>query len=288
MSDEGREGLAENRARWDELVDHHLTSRFYDVDGFRAGRDTLSPIERAALGDVSGQDLVHLQCHFGLDTLSLARSGARVTGVDFSGRAVAAARALRDEIGVPARFVQSEVTAAPAALSGAQFDIVYTAWGVLSWLPDLRAWGQAVAALLRPGGRFFIAEIHPVAWLFDTSGSPSDSGVRQVWDYFGRGRCFSIDEPSSYAAPGVTLRNSREHIWLYELAQVITVLLEAGLTLTAIAEHDASCSAILPGMTQRADGMWVLPAGRPSLPLSFTLSATKSALTAATPPAASR
>lgn len=275
MADDVQRGLAENRARWDELVPHHVASDFYDVAGFRAGRDTLSPIERDGLGDVSGRSLVHLQCHFGMDTLSLARSGARVTGVDFSERAVAAARKLSHEIGVPARFVCSEVTRAAESLGGEQFDIVYTAWGVLGWLPDLSAWARTVAALLRPGGRFFIAETHPIAWLFDTDGFPGTDGTTQNWDYFGRGRQFSTEGDGSYAAPDAALTHRTEHFWIYELAQVITALLDAGLTLTAFAEHDATCNAMLPGMTQRADGMWVLPEGRPSLPLSFTISARK-------------
>ncbi|MFT5686071.1 MAG: SAM-dependent methyltransferase [Myxococcota bacterium] len=275
MSDGAQVGLTENRARWDELVAHHVGSEFYDVDGFRSGRDTLSPIERAGLGDVSGKSLVHLQCHFGMDSLSWARSGAIVTGVDFSPKAIAAATALSQEIAVPARFVVSEVTAASEALSGEQFDIVYTAWGVLGWLPDLSAWAHTVAALLRPGGQFFIAETHPVAWLFDpTSAEPTD-GLRQTWDYFGHGRKFSVESAGSYAAPNAPIQNRREHVWIYELAQVITALLNAGLTLTAIAEHDATCSGCLPGMTKRSDGLWVLPEGRPNLPLSFTISATK-------------
>jgi 2-polyprenyl-3-methyl-5-hydroxy-6-metoxy-1,4-benzoquinol methylase len=275
MSDDAALGLSENRARWDELVAHHVQSDFYDVAGFRAGRDTLSPIERAGLGDVADRRIVHLQCHFGMDTLSLARSGAIMTGVDFAPSAIAAARALSAEVGVPARFVVSEVTQAPAALDGEQFDMVYTAWGVLGWLPDLAAWGRTVAALLRPGGRLFIAEIHPVAWLFDPTDDSSTDSTRQTWDYFGHGRRFSVESSGSYAAPDAPIRNRRQHFWVYELAQVITVLLDAGLILTAIAEHDACCNGILPGMTQRADGMWVLPPDRPSLPLSFTLSATK-------------
>src|SRR5688500_14181790 len=127
--------LQQNQRHWDELVAIHTSSRFYDVDSFLAGECTLLPIERDALGDVANKSLVHLQCHFGLDTLSWARRGARVTGVDFSRKAIAAARELADRANIPARFVESEVTQASHALNGETFDIVFTSWGVLAWLP---------------------------------------------------------------------------------------------------------------------------------------------------------
>jgi len=271
------QALAANRRRWDEMAALHLRGGFYDVDAFREGANTISALERAELGDVAGKSLVHLQCHFGLDTLSWARLGATVTGVDYSAVAIDAARALSAETGVPGRFVRSDVTRAHEALGGETFDVVYTAWGVLGWLPDLPAWAWAVGALLKPGGTFYIAEIHPVVWLFDPEVAPSnDACTVQTGDYFGYGRTLDLDGSTSYGAPGARLVNHREYSWLYELGQVITLLLDQGLRLEFVREHPFTCNAVLPGMVQRegVEGWW-LPEGRPNLPLSFSIRARK-------------
>ena len=266
----------QNRKRWDELTPHHISSTTYNLEGFRQGRNTLLPLEREELGDVRGRSLAHLQCHFGLDSLSLARMGASVTGIDFSPVAIEAATELACELQLDARFVVSDVYNAHQALKGERFDIVFTSWGVLSWLPDVAAWARTIAALLKPGGRFYIAEIHPVAWLFESNGSsPNSEGQLQTYPYFGEGRPLSLDLEGSYAAPDARLTNRTEHTWLYETGQVINSIIDAGLTLQYFREHQACCKLDLPGMTQGKDKMWRLPQSRLNLPLSFAISAIK-------------
>jgi SAM-dependent methyltransferase len=145
----------------------HVRSEFYDVEGWKSGRRSDPyPLLVSEVGDVAGKDLLHLQCHFGLDTLSWARRGARVTGIDFSERGIEQARLLAAEAGLDARFLVSDVAELPASLAG-EFDIVFTSFGALNWLPDLPRWAEVVAHFTRPGGFFYIAEGHPFAWVFD-------------------------------------------------------------------------------------------------------------------------
>ncbi len=158
--------IATNRALWDDRVPAHVASDFYDVEGFKAGRSALEPFEIEEAGPVDGLDLVHLQCHFGLDTLSWARLGAHVTGLDFSEPAVGSARRLASDVGIDADFVASDVYDAVAALGGRTFDVVYTGLGALNWLPDILRWAGVVDALLRPGGFLYLAEFHPFTDVF--------------------------------------------------------------------------------------------------------------------------
>lgn len=170
-----------NRANWDDRVPIHLASAFYDVDGFRAGASSLRPFETAEVGDVTGQRLLHLQCHIGLDTLSWARRGAVVTGLDFSQPAIEAARSLATDLGIDATFVTADVYDAATALPGQRFDIVYTGTGTgaLVWLPDLSRWAEVVAGLLAPGGFLYLVEGHPFAQVLDDA-----QGKTVVRDYF--------------------------------------------------------------------------------------------------------
>src|SRR5947209_740824 len=162
------EYMATNRKLWDAWTKIHLDSEFYDVASFRNGERPIRirDYEREEIGEVAGRSLLHLQCHFGLDTLSWARLGAEVTGADFSGRAIELARSLAGELGLPARFVHSDVYSLPANLQG-EFDIVFTSYGVLYWLPDLSRWAEVVAHFLKPGGVFYVVEYHPFSQVFD-------------------------------------------------------------------------------------------------------------------------
>ena len=170
-----------NLALWNEWAHLHAGSAFYDVEGFKAGKTSLNPLEMEELGNVAGKTLLHLQCHFGLDSLSWARLGASVTGVDFSDQAIALARSLSQEVGLEAEFVCSDIYELPQVLAG-QFDIVYTSYGVLAWLPDLKNWAAVIAHFLKPGGVFFIAEFHPFAMVFDNS--ETATGLRIQYPYF--------------------------------------------------------------------------------------------------------
>lgn len=260
--------LDANRTRWDALVPVHAASRFYDVEGFLAGRCTLLPYEREALAaEVEGRSMAHLQCHFGLDTLSWARRGAEVTGIDFSGVAIARARELAARAKLPATFVESEVTRASDALDGRTFDYVFTSWGVLGWLPDLRAWARAVAALLRPGGTFYIVETHPTAWLFE---GPE---LERRYGYFYEPEPIREDSPGTYADADAEIGPRVRYSWIYELGHVVSVLLEAGLVIDALEEHDGTCSAIYPTLIRGEDGLFRQPEAALSLPLSFSLRA---------------
>src|SRR5687767_2636968 len=169
-----------NRELWDKWTAVHVESDFYHVDTFKSGDNRIRDYEIAEVGDVTGKSLLHLQCHFGLDTLSWARLGANVTGVDYSEAAVAAARSLARDVGIEARFVQSNVYELPGVLEG-EFDIVYTSRGVLGWLPDLERWADTIVHFMRPGGLFYITEAHPFMYVFDDDESATSLKVK--YDY---------------------------------------------------------------------------------------------------------
>lgn len=267
-----------NQARWNELAPLHARSTFYDVASFKAGRNTLLPLERAELGDVAGKSLLHLQCHFGLDTLSWARLGARVTGVDFAENAIAQARALNDELGLDATFVAANIYDVPNLLAGA-FDIVYASYGVLCWLGDLPAWGRVIAHFLKPGGRFYIAEDHPFASTFhsDTTGLHLD----RRYPYFHSQASVSPapvrdDYDGSYADPRAALTHRTSYEWPHTLGEIINALLEAGLRLDFLHEFPFCAWQRFPCMRQDDDGWWRLPQEwRDNLPLTFSLQAMK-------------
>lgn len=265
------EAMAVNRRFWEEAVPVHVASAFYDVDGFRRGRCTLSPIESAELGDVSGLRVAHLQCHFGMDTLSLVRRGAVVTGFDYSSAAIAAARRLSDETGLEARFVAANVYDAPSVADDT-FDLVFTTWGVLSWLPDLEAWGEVVARLLHPGGRFYLAEAHPAVHWFDET-APASAPLLHRHDFRGHGAPLFFDEPGSYADPEAPIENTVEYAYVYTLEGVVSALARAGLVIDFLHEHDALAWQALPALEPGDDGLWRMPAERPRIPLSFSIAA---------------
>jgi SAM-dependent methyltransferase len=262
--------LAANQALWDMWTSYHVTSPFYDVPGFKAGRDSLDPITLAGPGDVRGKSLLHLQCHFGLDTLSWARRGATVTGVDFSERAITAARALATELHLPATFVHSNLYDLPQHLTG-HFDVVFTSYGVLGWLPDLEGWAQVIAHFLKRG-IFYIVEAHPFALLFDER--RDDAQLRLRESYFRSPEPLREEEQGSYAVPAAPVQ-SVSYVWLHRLADIIGSLLRAGLRLVSFEEYPFMSWPFFPWMERRADGMWQLPSGQGDIPLMSSLQATK-------------
>ena len=266
--------LRENQALWDAWTRVHETSEFYDLDGFKRGGVRLSAYELDEIGAVDGLDLLHLQCHFGIDTLSWARLGAHVTGADFSPAAVALARRTADEIGHPdARFVESNVYDLPANLDG-DFDVVYTSKGVLGWLPDIRGWARVVAHFVRPGGRFYIAEIHPIAEAFENEGvAPGE--LRLTYPYWEHDAPLTFAVAGSYADRTATVPVEREHGWDHSLGEVVTALIDAGLEIRTLREYPF-CEWRLDFTVEAPDGTWRLPGdldGR--LPLFFSILATK-------------
>ena len=255
-----------NRALWDERVPIHVASDFYDAEGIVAGRSSLRDFERAELGDVRGLSLVHLQCHFGLDTISWAREGARVAGLDFSERAVEAARELADRAGLAddARFVRADVYDAPQALDGERFDVVYTGLGALNWLPDVERWAHVVRALLKPGGRLYLVEFHPF------TATLADDELTVAYPYFHE-EPLTFEDEGTYADLAAHTTQNRSVEWIHGLGEVVTAILGAGLQITLLHEHDHTLFERWPFLERHADGTYHLPADRPTLPLMYSL-----------------
>jgi SAM-dependent methyltransferase len=266
-----RDHFAANRDLWDAWTRIHEASPMYDLESFRRGRCSLQPREVAEVGDVSGKRLLHLQCHFGQDTLSWARRGAIVTGVDFAPRSIALARDLASELDLPATFVCANVYQLPDDLTGG-FDIVFTSAGVLAWLPDLRPWGAAIARCLVPGGFFYIHEFHPTGDACDWSEGVTEPILRQP--YFRTAAPQRYEESGSYGGPepGVT-RVSYE--WPHSLSEVVGALLEAGLPLEFLHEFPDSIYPHRPFLSQGEDGLWRYDRVEGGLPLMFSLKARK-------------
>jgi SAM-dependent methyltransferase len=264
---------------WDERVPIHLGSDFYDLDGFKVSQDALRGFEIDEVGDVTGKRLLHLQCHLGTDTLSWARRGAVVTGLDFSGAAVTAAGALASELGWAedhARFVQADVYDAPVALAGQRYDIVYTGIGALCWLPDLPRWARTVSSLLVPGGFLYLAEFHPVGLCLGPDGSAF------AHDYFQR-EAIIYSEPGSYADPDADTRHNRSVWWQHPLGDVLSAVAAAGLRLEFLHEFDFTLFEHVHGMTNGLDDscagssstVFRLPDGRFRVPLLYSLRAAR-------------
>jgi SAM-dependent methyltransferase len=258
------EWLAVNRALWDERVPIHVASAFYDVDAFLAGGSTLRSFELEEVGEVEGLTLVHAQCHFGLDTLSWARRGARVTGLDFSAPAIEAARKLAADAGLEAEFVPADVYAAVEAIGGRRFDLVYTGLGALNWLPDIERWARVMASLVAPGGRFYLAEFHPFSAVF------ADDDLTVAYSYF-HTEPFVWDEPGTYADPDAPTVHNRSIEWNHGLGAVVSALIAAGLRIELLHEHDYTLFPRWPFLEQAGNGIYRLPTRTPSLPLMYSL-----------------
>jgi ubiquinone/menaquinone biosynthesis C-methylase UbiE len=266
--------LRANMAWWDEAVGVHAATDFYDVQGFRRGNETLLAVEREELGPhvADGTTLLHLQCHFGLDTLSWARRGAEVVGVDFSEKGIELARRLADEIGLSARarFVRAEVYDLPQVLDRS-FDVVFTSWGVLNWLGDLRRWARVASSFVRPGGLFYLVEFHPFVLMLDDR--EGQTALRPGYPYFHGAEPLRFDEPGSYADPAATVEHTVTYEWIHPLGEIVTALLEAGLEIEHLHEFPYTRGLAFPFLETRDDG-WQHVRGRPDdVPLSFSVMA---------------
>jgi SAM-dependent methyltransferase len=264
------EYVRSNRRLWDDWAAIHEKSAFYGVEGFKAGRSSLFPIELEELGDVSGKTLLHLQCHFGQDTLSWARLGAKVTGVDFSERAIELARSLSEELGIPARFICSDIYDLPEALSG-EFDIVFTSYGVLGWLPDLERWAEVVSRFLRPGGIFYVVEAHPFANVFDDE---EEKDLRVKYPYFHGSEPLRFERRGSYADPEADF-HSVEYVWDHSLSEIVNSLIAEGLQIERLNEFPYCAWRMFSFMERGKDGWWHLKDRHGDIPLMFSLKATK-------------
>ncbi|MFI5011348.1 MAG: class I SAM-dependent methyltransferase [Hyphomicrobiales bacterium] len=265
--------VQENRSTWDERAALHMRDQegFYALDRFRAGEDVLMGIESAEIGDVSGKHVLHLQCHLGLDILSLARRGAIVTGLDFSGEAIKAAQELAEEAELEAHFVQANVYDAERVLEGG-FDAVFVNWGSLNWLPDIPRWAEIVSGLLAPGGFLYLAEQHPYL-----------STMREVDGWIEPGfpwrtpsdRPVVTEAATCYTGDPTPLVNNRLHEWEHPLSEIIGSVLDAGLRLDFFHEHEVLPWQRLPMMVETGDRFYRLPDGQVAMPLSFSLKAYK-------------
>ena len=254
-----------NRAFWDERVPIHTASEFYDVDGFLGGATTLRPFEPEEIGDVRGLSLLHLQCHFGLDTLSWARLGATVTGLDFSQPAIAYAAELAGRAGLEAEWVVSDVLRADEALGGRRFDVVYTGLGALNWLGDIERWADVVRSLIAPGGRLHLVEFHPITDVF------ADETLDVRYDYFHEGPREWPAEPGSYAELEARTEHNATVEFAHPLGEVVSAVAARDLRIELLHEHDYTLFARWPMLRREPGGIYRLPEGTPSLPLMYSL-----------------
>jgi len=262
-----------NRRVWDERAAIHAddTTGFYSLDRFRAGESALHGIEAAELGDVRGKRVLHLQCHIGLDTLRLTRLGAVATGLDFSGAAVNAARRLAGETGLRANFVQGTVDEAPRLTPG-PFDLVFTTWGVLCWLPDMRVWAGAVAAVLAPGGELYCADAHPGFCVLEEFAGK----LLPTYDYWtSPGRPLEFNNATTYTGDPTVMTHQSTREWIHPLSVILGALIDAGLTIAMFREHEVLPWQGVPMLVPAPDGRWRLPDGHPRIPLSFSVKAKK-------------
>lgn len=285
-----------NRASWNEATRAHNSHKADQAGFLRSGGSTLFPEERALLGDVSGKRVLHLQCNSGQDSLSIAALGAEVTGVDISDEAIAFARKLSEASGIRATFERADIYdwLAGAGGGGQPYDIVFCSYGALCWLSDLATWAEGIARVLRPGGRFVTVEFHPLVWMYDIDWT-------RKWDYFWDGRPFEAEEGiTDYVATSEGLLSPSGHLagvegfanphrtfeFQWTIADVVTALIRAGLTIESLAEYPyANGWKGFEGMLVDDQRRTWAPAGTPNLPLMYSLSAVMSRPGGEEPPA---
>jgi len=266
MNDNMNEYFESNQDMWNGYVSIHEKSKFYDVEGFKNGRNSLTFVEREELGDVTGKSLLHLQCHFGLDTMSWARLGARVTGVDFAEKAIEFANSLAKELSINAQFIQSNIYDLPDVLHD-KFDIVYTSYGVLCWLPDLAKWGRVISHFLKTNGTFYILEFHPVRSMFNDDGKITEP-------YFHSEEPVKYEGSGSYADPNADFKHV-SYEWFHSLGDVVNALADAGLRIEFLHEFPFSTSGDCPFLEKREDGFWYHKDKNIKIPLMFSIKARK-------------
>lgn len=260
------EYFAANKTGWNQRTAFHKDSSFYDLKGFREGKTVLNSIELDEVGDVTGKSLLHLQCHFGMDTLDWARRGASVTGLDFSEEAIATANNLATELSLDAHFVCANVYDLDQQITES-FDIVFSSYGVVGWLPDLNKWAQLVAAKVKPGGFFYLAEFHPVVWMFD------DNFEKIIYAYDDQG-VIETELSGTYADREAPIRG-KEYGWNHSLSEVINALIQAGLELTSLNEWMYSPHPCFNKVTEVSTGKWQIEGLEGKIPMVYSIKAHK-------------
>lgn len=271
MQENDKDYIASNKNHWNQRVHIHKDSAFYDVDGFINGNSSLNEIELGEIGDVKNKSLLHLQCHFGMDTLSFARMGAKATGLDFSEDAIFEARKLNDLLGLDATFICNNVyDLLPGNLNNpgiGQFDIIFTSYGVIGWLPDLDAWAACIAHHLAPGGIFYMAEFHPILWMFD------DDFTRIIYPYHNAG-VIKTKIQGTYAQRDAPIEGY-EYGWNHGISEVINALTGRGLEIKFFNEHNYSPYNCFNHMQEAAPGQYVISGLENKIPLVYSIMAVK-------------
>ncbi len=258
-----------NKKRWNELVGIHADSEEYDIEGFLAGKNSLHKAELDILGDVSGKSLLHLQCHFGVDTISWSRLGAKTTGIDFSDTAIELARELTKKAGTDTRFVCSNVYDLKNNLEG-EFDVVFTSIGVLCWLQDIEEWGRIIAHYLKSGGTFLLVESHPIMWILDDEAKD----LKVKYSYWHTREPLSWEDDGTYANQEAKVSNKKSYEWQHTVSDIINSLINAGLVIQEIGEYKQLPWQYVPMSVKGEDGeyripedplpqMWSVKAGKP-------------------------
>ena len=256
----------ENQKSWNDRVHIHKSSSFYDVEGFLKGKTTLNELELAEIRDVSGKKVLHLQCHFGLDTLSLARMGAIPTGVDLSDTAIDEAKKLADQAGLKAEFICSNVYDLQNVLDD-KFDLIFTSYGVIGWLPDLDKWANIIETYLKPGGSFYMAEFHPFVWMLD------DDFKKIHYSYFNNG-VIETEMEGTYAEKESELK-FKEYSWNHSISEVMNALINHGMKIDFMNEYDYSPYDCFPNMVKNPLGNFYLKGFETILPMVYYVKATK-------------
>ncbi len=255
-----------NKDGWNKRTMIHKDSAFYDLSSFKAGKSSLNALELEELGDVKGKSILHLQCHFGMDTLSLARLGANVTGMDLSDNAIALAKDLSAETGIAAHFVCSNLYDLPQHLQG-KFDIVFTSYDVVGWLPDLDKWAEIIHHFLKPGGTFYMVEFHPVVWMMDEH-------FQHIKYFYHNEELIYEKQTGTYTDRGAAIEYE-EYSWNHSLGEVINSLIQHGLQLQHLNEFSFSCYNCFNNMVQGEDGYWRVKGMENKIPMMYSVKAVK-------------
>lgn len=251
-----------NRSLWNEKTKHHITSDFYNMNGFLKGQTSLKGPELALLGDVSDKSIIHLQCHFGQDSLSLARMGASVTGTDIAEDAIAYANKLNEQLGLNANFICADTYSVSTVITQ-QFDIVFASYGVIGWLPDMQQWANVVSQLLKPNGKLVFVEFHPVIWMYDYN------FTEIAYSYFNK-EAIVETLTGTYADKSADMQ-MKEIGWNHSLSDVIQSLTNAGVNIQEFKEYDYSVYDCFNNTVQVGDGKWQIKGKEGKMPMMYSL-----------------
>lgn len=255
-----------NKKSWNNKTDVHISSDFYDTEGFLNGKSTLNDIELSLLGSVSGKKILHLQCHFGQDTLSLSRLGAKATGVDLSDRAIERARGFNTQLNLDAQFINCDIYDLPNHLNE-KFDIVFTSYGTIGWLPDVDKWAKVVSHFLKPGGKFVFADFHPIVWMFDND-------FKEVFYSYFNAEPIIENESGTYADRDAVL-SAQTVTWNHPTGEVLNALINNGLEINSFNEYDYSPYNCFNGTEEFEKGKFRIKHLENKIPMVFALEATK-------------